>query len=218
MPARSVPQVVLLLLSFHENSSRGTKYPASNFLEGLFWFKTAFHIKTHEIYTLDSSQGRNKCFTQPRLWCERGGEEPVSSQVPTDGDVQGEAGPVPLPALVLWQGLGRCSLSVTLMSCKPGCCCPSAFSPADGAVPASSGSQCPPSGDGTQVPGAQAEGHIQHPSWDTRAETEVFWLLRNTDFRAVHSAGHATSLREPCLCFSASLSPKRLCPCYFSSG
>lgn len=32
----SVPRVVLLLLSFHENSSRAMKYPASNFLEGFF--------------------------------------------------------------------------------------------------------------------------------------------------------------------------------------
>lgn len=92
MPAWSVPWVVLLLLSFHENSSRGTKYTAPNFLEGLFCFKTAFHIKIHELCTLDSSQGRSKYSTQPRLWYECGGEEPVSPQFPTDGDVQGEAG------------------------------------------------------------------------------------------------------------------------------
>lgn len=78
MLARSVPWVVLLLLRFHENSSRGTKYTAWNFLEGLFCFKTAFHIKMHELCTLDSSQGRSKYSMQPRLWYECRGEDPVS--------------------------------------------------------------------------------------------------------------------------------------------
>lgn len=108
MAARSVPWVVLLLLSFHENSSRGTKYTASNSLEELFWFKTAFHVKIHGICTLASSQRTNKCFTQPKLWYECGGEEPVSPQFPTDGDMQGEAGSGKGSQPFLEDGRGAC--------------------------------------------------------------------------------------------------------------